>query len=289
MRWQIKNRDAALIAAGILALIAVQLPARQERERGRMSPAQVVDYVKHKNWSVVAKPGTVGPDAGPALLPLLDDRDSQVRELAVTCLNAAGGPAAREGLLKELHDPTETVRAAAARFLRAHYTVADLPAIASVMDRSPDEYVREQLALLLGESGDVSQIQVLAARWRTEKDEHARHADSLAMARLGDPASRSQLSQRLTREQPEERVAALRDLPYVNDIGLLRHVVPLLDDTRPGLNVGPSHGPYFIRVCDVAVNIANQMLGGRFHWAEPVKRYSPQELSEARSVLSAIR
>jgi len=39
----------------------------------------------------------------------------------------------------------------------------------------------------------------------------------------------------------------------------------------------------------VAVNIANPMLGGRFPWAEPVKRYSPQELNEAKSVLSAIR
>jgi len=254
-----------------------------------MSPAEVVDYVKQKNWGAVTKPGTVGPESGPALLQLLNDKDSQVRQLAVVCLNAAGGPAAREGLLKELRDPTETVRAAAARFLRARYSAADLPAITNVMNTSADEYVREQLGLLLGESGDATKIPVLAARMRTEKDEHARHADSLAMARLGDADSRSQLIQRLTHEQPAERIAGLRDLPYVNDVGLLKQVVPLLDDTRPGLNVGPSHGPYFIRVCDVAVNIANQMLGGRFSWAEPVKRYSPLELSEAKSVLSAIR
>lgn len=254
-----------------------------------MSPAQVVDYVKHKNWGVVAKPGIVGQDAGPALLPLLDDKDSQVRQLAVTCLDAAGGPAARQGLLKALRDPTETVRAAAARFLRAHYDAADLPAITHMMNTSPDEYVREQLALLLGESGDSSKISVLFPRLGSEKDQHARHAASLAMARLGDTGSRSQLIERLTKDEPAERVATLRDLPYVNDTGLLKHVVPLLDDMRPGLNVGPSHGPYFIRVCDVAVNIANQMLGGRFAWAQPVKRYSPQELNEAKSVLSAIR
>jgi len=73
-----------------------------------MSPAQIVDYVRHKNWGVVAKPGIVGPDAGPALLQLLTDKDSQVRQLAVACLNAAGGPAASQGLLHELRDPTET-------------------------------------------------------------------------------------------------------------------------------------------------------------------------------------
>jgi hypothetical protein len=157
-----------------------------------------------------------------------------------------------------------------------------------MMGTSPDEYVREQLALLLGESGDVSKIQLLATRMRSEKDAHVRHAESLAMARLGDADNRSHLIQRLTHTDPAECVEALRDLPYVNDISLLKHVVPLLDDTRLGLNVGPSHGPYFIRVCDVAVNISNQMLGGRFGWVEPVKRYSPQELNEAKSVLSAI-
>src|SRR5580692_5798765 len=107
-----------------------------------MSPAQIVDNVKHKNWKMVAQPGNVGPDAGPALLPLLDDPDSQVRQLAVTCLNDAGGPAARQGLLKELQDRTETVRALAARFLRAHFTAADLPAITQVMTASPDDYIR---------------------------------------------------------------------------------------------------------------------------------------------------
>jgi HEAT repeat protein len=238
---------------------------------------------------VVAKPGIVGPDAGPALLQLLTDKDSQVRQLAVACLNAAGGPAASQGLLHELRDPTETVRAAAARFLRGHYNPTDLPAIANTMNTSPDEYIREQLALLLGESGDASKIALLTTRLQSEKDEHARRADSLAAARLGDPASRSQLVRRLEHDDPAERVAALRDLPYVNDVRLLQHAAPLLDDIRPGLNVGPSHGPYFIRVCDVAVNIANQMLGGRFGWAAAIKRYSPQELNEAKSVLFAIR
>jgi HEAT repeat protein len=254
-----------------------------------MTPAQVVDAVKQKQWSAFAQLGNVGPDAGPALLPLLDDNDSQVRQLAVTVLNQAGGPAAREGLLKELTDRTETVRAAAARFLRRHFTPADLPVVTNTMNTSRDEYIREQLALLLGESGDVSKIPVLRTRVQIEKDTHARLADSLAMARLGDAVAQAELKQRLTLRETKERVAALRDVPYVNRIGLLKDAVPLLDDTRPGLNVGPSHGPYYIRVCDVVVNIANQMLGGRFRWVEPRKRYSPEELNEVRRVLSTIR
>jgi len=254
-----------------------------------MTAAEIVENVKRKNWDILDQPGTVGPDAGPALLPLLDNPDSQVRQLAVACLNAAGGPAAAKGLLKELQDRTETVRAAAARFLRAHYDKADLPEIVRLMSSSTDEYIREQLALLLGESGDRSSIPDLSARKISDRDEHTRHAALLAMARLGDNASRTEIVAQLNHPEPQERVAALRDLPYVNDLAMLQHVIPLLDDTRPGLNVGPSHGPYWIRVCDVAVNIANQMLGGRFPFTERTRRYSPEELNEVKSVLATIR
>ena len=274
---------------GILVVFVPGWSVPQEIKGGRMDPGQVVENVKQKNWGVVAKPGLVRTDAGPALLRLLDDKDSQVRQLVVTCLDAVGGSAAREGLIKALRDRTETVRAAAARFLRPHFNAADLPTIVNVLDNSPDEYVREQLALLLGESGDTSMIPILSARLRGESNVHARNAASLAMARLGDPGGRMELIQRLSQDDPAERVRALRDLPYLNDRRLLAYTVPLIDDTRPGLNMGRLHAPYFIRVCDVAINVASQMLGARFAWAEPTKRHSPQEINEARVVLSAIQ
>lgn len=265
--------------------VFIRIPFQGER----MTPSQVVERVKQKDWGLVEQPGIVRPDAGNALLPLLDDRDPQVRALTVACLNVAGGAAARQGLIKALHDRIETVRAAAARYLQVHYAKEDLPIIQREITTSPDEYVREQLTLLLGKTGETSNIKFLVAHIAGEKDEHARHAASLALARLGDSSNLKLLTERLQQDDPSERVNALKDLPYVNNRSLLQHVVPLLDDTRPGLNVGPSHGRYFIRVCDVAVNIANEMLGQPFPWVEPVKRYSPQELSQAKSVISAVR
>lgn len=278
----------------VLFLMATALPLQQraatpKRLLGdKMTPSQVVERVKQKDWGVLARPGIVGPDSGPALLPLLKDPDALVRALAVDCLNAAGGAAARQGLIKALHDHTETVRAAAARYLHAHYTKEDIPVIQRELASSRDEYIREQLALLLGKTGDTANVKLLLERMQVEKDEHARHSAALALARLGEATYRQQLVGRLQQSDPNERVKALQDLPYVNDRRLLTHVVALLDDTRPGLNVGPSHGPYFIRVCDVAVNVANEILGKPFPWVEPIKRYSPQELSEAKRVLSAV-
>ncbi len=257
---------------------------------GQMTPPDIIARIKQKDWSLVERPGLVRADAGPSLLPLLDDPDSEIRQLTVMCLNEAGGEAARRGFLKAMRDKTEAVSGLAARFLRKHYAPADLPEIETELERSRNEYVREQICLLLGETGDKGKTPILKSRLPREKDEHARHAASLALARLGDDAARQEVVDRLNHAEPKERVNAVNDLPYVNDRGLLKQLVPLLDDTRDAVNMSRSHSPsYFLRVCDVAVNVANEMLGKPFPWAQPVKRYSPAELSQAKSTINAAR
>jgi HEAT repeat protein len=253
-----------------------------------MDPSQIVELVKQKKRVPLQQPGAVRADAAPALMPLLNDPDPQVRELAVLCLDRAGGAAAAQGLLKALDDRIETISAAAVRGLANHYTAAEIPAIRVQMGRNPNEYVREHLALLLGKTGDASNTPILGARRPVEKDEHAAHAIGLAMARLGDPASKHELSAHLQSGNVAQRVAALQDLPYVNDRSLLAGASPLLDDQRPGLNIGTSHGPYFMRVCDVVVMVAGEMLGRAFSFETGRRLYTPEELAEARRVLATL-
>jgi hypothetical protein len=276
-----------ILVAGLVAAEAG--PAQERRQGEHMMPAEVVAHVKQKDWRIVERPGIVGADAGPALLPLLDDPDAEVRQLTVTCLNEAGGDAARRGLLKAIRDKVETVAGLAARFLRKRYAPEDLPTIEAELDRSRDDYVREQLGLLLGETGDPAKIPLLQGRLARERDENARHAASLALARLGDGAARQQQIDRLLQPDAKRRVDALKDLPYVNDRGLLKQALPLLDDTREAVRMGRSHGPkYALRVCDVAINVANEMLGNPFPWVQPIKRYAPQEIDQAKAALAAL-
>jgi HEAT repeats len=254
----------------------------------KMTSADLVEHVKRRDWDLVMRPGLVDKNAAPALLPLLDDPDSQVRELTLACLNATGGPVAVEGFFKALHDRIDTVRAAAVRYLAAHYRTTDIPAIEKELRSSPDPYVRERLALILGRTDSGTELPVLQLGFARERDEHAKHAMSLALARLGDPAQLQAVVSRLGQDDPYERVAALQDLPYVNNPSVLKWVIPLLDDTRPGWNVGPSYRALYIRVCDVAVNVVNEMLGRRFYWVEPRKRYSPEEIAQIRKILASI-
>jgi hypothetical protein len=280
----------------LVTLIIMMAASSSQKERvpvettkgGKMSGGEVAERVKRKDWTVLDQKGTVGRDAGPALLPLVNDKDPQVRELAVTCLHESGGSSARQGLLQALHDRTDTVRASAARFLRDLYTPEDLPAIRSELGSSKDEFVREQLSLLAGEAGDQASTGLLHERVARDPDAHARHAASIALARLGDAEGRRELIGRLQQGEPKQLAAALRDLPYVNDRGLLVNVRTLLDNTQEAVNAGPSHGPYMIRVCDVAVNVVNEMMGRPFPWVQPVKRYSPQELSQVKQLLAGI-
>src|SRR5207302_2481948 len=106
----------------------------------------------------------------------------------VTCLHAAGGPSAREGLLKALRDPIETVRGAAAAFLRGHFLPDDIPAIERELSASPDDNVRQQLGILLGIGGGPAVVPFLLKRLDLERDQQARRAASLALARLGEPS-----------------------------------------------------------------------------------------------------
>lgn len=261
----------------------------EERKGATMTVDQVVESVHRLAWPQLTRPGAVPSAAGPALLPLLNDRDPQVRELAVYCLDAAGGPSASQGLLRAVRDPVETVSAAASRALANHYTDDEIPAIRKEMNEHRNELVRENLALLLGKTGSQDNIQFLLVRRSIERDLKAQHAATLALARLGEAGARQEIAGSLVKDDPQTRVDTLRDLPYVNDRGLLAYSLPLLDDERPGLNVGPSHGPYYIRVCDVAVNVIDEMLKHPFTFPIGLRRYTPMEIAEAKSVLAKVR
>ena len=275
------------LSTWLLVCAAAQTPKAREI---RMNPAQVADRVKHQDWDILGVPGLFGPEAAPALLPLLNDPNAQVRELAVKCLDQAGGPDAKRGLLKALHDNNELVRATASRLLVRHVTPADVAAIRPELAVGRDEYIREQLALLIGRIGNQGEIAYLAQRHAFEKDAHAKHAITLARARLGDQVSKGEYVKTLYDADPMKRAVALADLLYLEDRGLVPSVLPLLDDDRPAKNVGPSHGPYFIRVCDVAINTLDQMLGHPFPFATGfMTRYSPQQIGQAKAVLASVR
>ncbi len=251
-----------------------------------MDANELVQRIRRKDWNVVEPPNRIPPNAAPAIAPLLTDQDQDVRELAVAAIDKTTGPEAKQGLFKALADRNEVVRGAAARNLEHHCNAGDVDALVAQFRVHKDEYVREQLALLLGKLGQSSAMRPLQEGFKKEEWPHAKQAISLALVRLGDPNHRQAYIARLAQPDPKERVAALQDLLYIQDKTLAKQVKPLLDDERDGKNVGPSHGPYWIRVCDVAINVLDTVLGHPFRFqVRGVKRYSEQELSDAKRTI----
>ena len=73
---------------------------KQKGEVSSMTPQQLAQQVRRKNWSILDTPGAVGPGSAAELLPLLQDHDQEVRELAVQCLHLAGGPTGKKAYLR---------------------------------------------------------------------------------------------------------------------------------------------------------------------------------------------
>lgn len=260
------------------------------REVPKMSAAQVVARVKAKDWSLVDQAVAIPPQAAPDVAGLMTSPDNEVRELATHALNAAGGPQAVEALFKALNDPNDIVRANAARFLHQHATPADAPLLIRNLRTHEDEFVREQAALILGKFNDPAAAKPLNEQHAIETFADARHAMSLALVRLGDAKQAEALVARLKQDDPRGRVDALEDLLYVRDRKFVPDVLALLADKREGKNVGPSHGPYYIRVCDVVINVMDQVLNKPFPFqVQRVKRYSTEELAQANKVLAAVK
>jgi len=262
-------------------------PSPDEGKVRPMSADQVVQAIRTKDWTVVDPPDRIGPEVAEAILPFLDDEDREARELAVHCLDRAGGERAKQGLLKALRDDYAMARAAAARFLHAHVDQPDLAALLQELESNEDEYVREQLALVVGRIGTEEAIAALGRKMEGEPDTHARHALSLAMARLGDARQVEAYTVRLRSDDVESRVGALEDFEYLAQNQFLPHIRPLLDDGRDGANVAPGGHRYFIRVCDVAVNVLDKVFESPFPFAsEQVKRYSDEELAQAKAAFA---
>jgi HEAT repeat protein len=249
-----------------------------------MKSELLLQQIRAKDWSILEQ--DLAPDLALQAASLLEVRDEEVRELAVSVLNQAQGEEARRALLRAVYDKSAMVRALAARFLQNHFMSEHLNDLAKLLRAHKDPYIREQVALLLGKLGERKAIVVLEERWSVEKESHARRALTLALARLGEAKHTKALRARLALEAPEERAEALADLLYVQDKSMIPLLRPLLDDVRDAKNVGPSHGPSWIRVCDLAINTLDSLLNHPFPFAiNPMKRYDPKEIETAKAYL----
>jgi len=271
---------------------SVQINHSNDRNRkvDIMNSHQILEAIKRKDWAFTEQQTEIEPAAAAQILSLLEDSDREVRELCLYALNNIGGQEARKGFLKAMKDENINVRSTACRFYMNNYDAADLQCLLQELETNEDEYVREHVVLAIGKIGNTQSVEPLKQKLSGEPEDHAKHAMHLALVRLKEQSAQDEYRKSLRQNDPRELARALKDFEYVRDLVFVNDIIPLLDDKRDALNVAPSDKVYYIRVCDVAVNVLDIVLEHRFTFEiYKRKRYSQEELTEAKNILRSLK
>lgn len=253
----------------------------------------VVQGVRAKDYSVQPLARQTGGAAVDELAKLLRDPDAEVRELAVHCLDEAGGPRAGSALVSALEDADPQVAMAAAKALHRHVHPALQRRLIIAYDAQTESPVRREIALAFGRLAEQSPIpEELVERYAKEPDEDAREGLLWALARFGHPEAREEFVARLEQSQGNERKRYLDGVMYLGQPWVLSALLPVLDDRTPVLRVGVDARPDLIdtlRACDLAVVLIAEI--GKVEFSFPVSRaknYSDAELAEVKAYLKGL-
>jgi HEAT repeat protein len=250
-----------------------------------MADKNIIEKIKNKEWDAVQDAKSIEGEPDDSIIQLASDNDVEVRELTLFCLNEIGGEKAIETFVRSLKDPEEDIRSRAVKFLHEHHSDKVLPELFTELKENQDYYVREQVALIIGKIDDPSAIPELQKCYDKENDEIVKKNINLAKARLKDEESQKPILENLKNEDIKILNQALIDFEYVNDKDLVDNIYPLLDDQREVRNIAPIGHSYFIRVCDVSINVLDSVLAHPFDFeAGKLKSYSNEEISQAKSI-----
>lgn len=259
------------------------------KEATAMSTEHIIERIIQKDQSVRDEKQYISPDTASAIADLLDNDDHQVRSLALETLDGIDAPEARRAIITGLRDTNINVRSLSCRLLLTNYDKEDLPRLIRELSLNGDELAREHVALVLGKIQLDKASPPLLLQLPQETDPDAQHAMHLALVRLQDQENQDQYIRRLEQPDPKQKARALQDFTYIADRKFLVHILPLLDDTREAVNVGKSNRKMYIRVCDVAINVLDEVLNHPFDFdIFPRKLYAPEEVAKAKKTLSTM-
>lgn len=153
-------------------------------------------------------------------------------------------------------------------------------------------------ALLLGRLGQKGSIPILhrvleeARAIKSKADEmddrraiapRMEYACLQSLVRLGDSNATTRVKQMLVAEDTDSRAKGIECISYARRVDLILDILPLLDDTRDAVNIAPSGGTYYLRVCDIAANAVGEVTKIDLPFrAEYGQKYTKEQLNQLR-------
>jgi len=200
--------------------------------RPALLPLLEHDDPEVRSLARIAFCGIHGPGGVPALSSMLSDDNADVRTEAVAALGRSGDRASLPAIIQLLKDPAHEVRSAAAHAVGMIRDPAEGSSLLLLLD-DPCGDVRGSAAVALGRLGIRAALQDLLALLRDD-DEEVRSQAVAALGYLGDPAALRAIFTRLGDKDEFVRSAAAEAL---GDIGAPAAVNELswclVDESKP--------------------------------------------------------
>lgn len=215
------------------------------------------------------------PDTGQHLLPLLQDRDAEIRAQAAKVLGDAPYPEAASALTTNLSHPNERVRMFAAQALGRIGAVDSFDAIVAMLQENNDRdvYLRQAGAIALARLGQEQRLVALAEH----PSEAVRVAAVIALKRLASPGLARFL-------QDESEYVVTNAARGINDDAFVEEALPAL----AALLEAPrfTNEPLLRRAINANAFVANQDSAFRLAQFAADPQYPGQLRAEALNALS---
>lgn len=241
------------------------LMENDEEEVQILDPPETLSPAQRTLWGLLSEGGPpaedstaqLGVEAIPALDAALKSDSEDYHYNAVICTTFLPEPNRTEQLVRLLAHDSLDVQSEAMRALNQTYDPSARESMLSVLGSGREHAVRGKIALLLAKDRDPSLAEYIHRSRLKETDTEALHDFDLALARLGDLEARSRIAENLNNPIPKQRVEAIRDYLYIDNVSSLQDLRTLLHSTEPLMNSRPAHSniEVWLRSCDIAAEV----------------------------------
>jgi hypothetical protein len=227
-------------------------------------------------------------DVGEVLAETSSNPKDSVRLLTLEIASGHPSVGTSRAILSRLFDSDLAIRSVAAGLIGRCQQRSMVPELIETMRKDLPLDIKGALARQVGIIGGPEAVEPLNKFHTDTREQGYRRDLSLAMARLGQTERKTEAVKRL---EANARVQALRDIEYIGDRTLVRHLGEVLKDRRDVLDITPPHEfpVVWVRVCDVAVQ-SMAILGVPFSFGgHMLNRWDERQLAEAVTVVEAMK
>lgn len=245
----------------------------------------LVNQVKEKRPEAQVTASRLGLKGTAVLIPLTEDPDPEVRNMALICLGITGGGEVSKVALKKLKDEDDQVVAQALQVLYKHPPVGMEKELVDAY-KTAEESVREDLPLIAGRLAPHVDPSPWREFWQQEKKGEIKKSLLLALSRMGDEQARREFVKQLLSSQGAETLKWIDHCRYMEHPWIVPHLLPLFNRQEVVVYLTPDlKNKRPMRLVDFVIPVVVELTGAKVSF--PVKRtdpFTPEEIEQVRRI-----